>query len=563
MNFKKASLKQCEKIAHEVRNQIIETCLKNGGHLGASLGSVEIALALHRQFNSPKDKIIWDVGHQAYAHKILTDRKNKFSTIRLNNGLAPFLKREESKHDIFGAGHSSTSISAALGISYKNKNWTIAVIGDGALTAGLSFEALNNSAHLKKRGPLLIILNDNQLSISENVGAIPDILKKENAENYFKLFQFDYYGILDGHDLKSIEETLKKVKKNKNKISILHLKTQKGKGYSPAENNPIAFHGVAPQTSDKIEPIKKDKIEKKWSDLFVESLLKEAKKNPKILAISAAMTEGTGLVKFFDHYPDRSFDVGIAEAHAVTFAAGLATQGFQPVVAIYSTFLQRAFDSIIHDVALQKLNVFFSIDRAGMVGADGPTHHGVFDIAYTSMIPGFKLFFPQSEEDFYPLFKEALKYKGPKCIRYPRGNALTRGEKLSQSEIKNGYKIIGCSPKKAKAILFSIGPIGQRIQSLINLKSKKIALVQILHYSLRDHTFLNSFSNIQPNTDCYFYEEGNLKGSLSESIASQINGNKIFKTIPNHFTEHGSISFLEKKMEWDIESIQKVLKKYE
>ena len=328
--------------------------LKNGGHIGASLGAVEIAVALHRVFQSPKDKIIWDVGHQAYAHKLLTGRSDAFHSLRQTGGLSGFLSRDESEHDIIGAGHSSTSISTALGISFQNLDWTVAVIGDGALTAGVASEAMNHVNHLSKRGPLLVVLNDNQMSISKNVGAIAEILNSDECSDYFSHFGFHYVGPVDGHHLDHLLSVLNGIRSNtgNTKPVLLHVLTQKGRGYSPAEDRPETYHGVGPAHRDKKEPLQPSDspvLDESWSQLFSRSLQKAAKADEKIVAISAAMSEGTGLSAFFQEYPDRSFDVGIAEPHAVTFASGLAVMNWKPVVAIYSTFLQRAIDPMIQD----------------------------------------------------------------------------------------------------------------------------------------------------------------------------------------------------------------------
>ena len=413
-DLKQMGAEELAALCEEIRQEIVAVCLKNGGHLGASLGTVEIAVALHRIFDSPQDKIVWDVGHQAYAHKLITGRAGRFKTLRTYGGLSGFLSREESEHDAFGAGHSSTSLSAALGFAYRSDHWTVAVIGDGGLTAGLSFEALNNVHSPNQFGPFLVVLNDNQMSISENVGGIHQILSQGRAAEYFNLFGFDYVGPIDGHDLPTLLATLNGIHAAKTSRPILlHLMTQKGKGYSPAEARPAYYHGVGPaQPSDvsgKTKPLTEAASpEKSWSDLFCEALIRAAEHDSKIVAITAAMSDGTGLIPFAEKFPERFFDVGIAEPHAATFAAGLAANGWKPVCAIYSTFLQRSFDALIHDIALQNLPVIFAVDRAGLVGADGPTHHGAFDLAYAGLIPGTRIYTPEFGLDLEGALTSAL-----------------------------------------------------------------------------------------------------------------------------------------------------------
>ncbi len=463
-DLKKLSLDELKLLSDELRQTIIQTVSVNGGHLASSLGVIETTIALHYVFNTPTDKIIWDVGHQSYSHKLLTGRRNRFSTIRKENGLSGFPKIEESEYDAFGTGHSSTSISAALGIIEgrdKNKEnfKVIAVIGDGAMTGGLAFEGLNNAGHLKK--DLIVILNDNEMSISRNVGALSSYmnriltgefyrkLKKETksflegipkvggqvakiaqkAEETIKgillpgiLFEelgFDYVGPIDGHNTELLIETLKRIKTSTSP-TLIHVITKKGKGYEFSEKNPCGFHGVGPfelETGSQISS--KNSIS--YSSSFGICLTDLAENDQRIIAVSAAMKEGTGLNCFAEKFPERFYDVGIAEPHAVTFAAGLASRGLKPVVAIYSTFLQRAYDEIIHDVCLQRLPVIFAIDRAGIVGEDGPTHHGLFDISYLRHIPNLVFMSPKDGAELKQMLEFAIKYQGPSAIRYPRG----------------------------------------------------------------------------------------------------------------------------------------------
>ena len=462
-DLKLLNYEELKRLACEVREELIYRVSKNGGHLASNLGVVELSIAIHYVFNSPSDKIIWDVGHQSYTHKLLTGRYDRFSTLRRFKGISGFPRRQESEHDPFGTGHSSTSISAAVGIiegrdKNKDKFKVVAVIGDGAMTAGLAFEGLNNAGELKK--DLIVILNDNEMSISHNVGAISSYLNRILIGERFQKFKkdtkaflegipklgdkaakiaqkteevlkgfflpgiifeelgFNYVGPIDGHNLELLIETLKRVSNSTTPI-LLHVITKKGKGYEFSESNPSLFHGVGPF---KIETgTFPSDSRMTYSEVFGDSIVELAKADDRIIAITAAMKEGTGLSYFAKKYPERFYDVGIAEAHAVTFAAGLATQGFKPVVAIYSTFLQRAYDEIIHDVCLQNLHVIFILDRAGIVGDDGPTHNGMFDLSYLRHIPNIVVMAPKDGKELQYMLKLALKHKGPVAIRFPRG----------------------------------------------------------------------------------------------------------------------------------------------
>ena len=463
-NMKVAELKT---LAQEIRQEIIEVVSKNGGHLAPNLGVVELTLALHAVFHTPEDKIVWDVGHQAYVHKLLTGRYDRFSTIRTYGGLSGFPKRSESVHDAFGAGHSSTSISAATGLAKARdlqggKNNVIAVIGDGAMTGGMAFEALENAGHMDSN--LIVILNDNEMSIDPNVGAMADYLSrarsnptytksKEEVEEIlkkipaiggklfkaadtlkdslkymlvpgvlFEEFGFKYYGPVNGHDLSALLTVLDNVKDVQHPV-LVHVVTQKGKGYEPAEKNPDLFHGVGAfdiQTGQ----VKQKATVPSYTAVFGKTLTDLGKQDDKIVGITAAMGKGTGINQFQKYFPDRTIDVGIAEEHAVTMAAAMALEGYKPVVAIYSTFLQRAYDQILHDVALQKAPVVFCLDRAGIVGDDGPTHHGIFDISYLRHIPGMVCMAPKDENELRHMLNSALTYNCPVSIRYPRGAGL-------------------------------------------------------------------------------------------------------------------------------------------
>jgi len=462
------SLLQLKLLATEIRQLIIATCAANGGHLAPGLGVVELTIALHRVFNSPTDRIVWDVGHQAYAHKILTGRSAVFSSLRKLDGISGFPKRAESAHDTFDVGHSSTSISAALGMAASRdlkgeRNKVIAVIGDGSMTGGVAFEGLNHAGHLNK--DLVVILNDNEMSIAENVGALSNFLSrtitnefvhkiKKDTESFlesldgfgksalriakraeetlkgiftpgmlFEAFGFEYIGPIDGHNIEQLQETLEKVR-NFDDAVLIHVLTKKGKGYPPAENNPALFHGVGPFDPESGKVLKSKSAAATYTAVFGETLRKIAADDERIVAITAAMPDGTGLTRFAREFPERFFDVGIAEQHGVTFAAGLAAEGFKPVFAIYSSFLQRGYDQLIHDVCLQDLPVVFAIDRSGVVGSDGPTHHGVFDISYLRLIPGLTIMAPRDENELQHMLYSALQYNRPVAIRYPRGSGL-------------------------------------------------------------------------------------------------------------------------------------------
>lgn len=462
--LKKMTPAQLEKLAKEIRTLIIETTAANGGHLASSLGAVELTLALYGVFDAPRDKIIWDVGHQSYAHKIITGRRDDFRTIRKKDGLAGFPKRSESEYDAFGTGHASTSVSAALGFAIardlnNEKHHVITVIGDGALTGGEAFEALNNAGDLKKR--LIVVLNDNEMSIAKNVGAMSEYLNKlhislqygrakKDALDLIKsipriggkvlktasdlkdgarslitiggLFEemgFRYIGPADGHDIALLKEIFSHAKKIDGPV-LIHVNTKKGKGYRPAEISPEIFHGVG-KFDVKTGKATKKNSSPTYTEIFGETLAELAETDKNIVAITAAMPSGTGLKKFGEKYPRRFFDVGIAEEHAITMAAGLAAAGKHPVAAIYSTFMQRAYDQLIHDVCLQNLPVTLCLDRAGIVGEDGPTHHGVFDLSYLRTMPNMSILAPKDGNELRKMIAAAVNHAAPTAIRYPRG----------------------------------------------------------------------------------------------------------------------------------------------
>lgn len=466
-DLKKLKIEEIERLAHEIRQKIIKVVSKNGGHLASNLGTVELSLALHYVFNSPRDDIIWDVGHQTYTHKILTGRLDRFNTIRKFKGLSGFQKFSESEYDSFTTGHSGTSISAALGIAFakeykKDNSKVIAVIGDGSMTSGLSFEGLNLVNETSRK--LIVILNDNKMSISKNVGALSeffrrkisiekymdmkkgieklikqikllknDIFKLNENEDafinryvtlgmYFSVFNLCYIGPIQGHKICSLVEILNKIK-SINKPVLLHILTKKGKGYLPAENDPVRFHGCDSfniEDGKKITPISKET----YGDIFGKTLIKLAAKDKRIVVITPAMKNGTSLSEFSKIYPNRFFDVGISEQHSVTFSAGLAVKGLKPIVAVYSSFLQRAYDQVIHDVCIEKLPVIFAIDRGGLVGEDGPTHHGIFDLSYLRAIPNIIVMSPKDEIELQRMMATAVNLDVPVAIRYPKGQNL-------------------------------------------------------------------------------------------------------------------------------------------
>ncbi len=462
------SFKDLAALAEELREEIIATCAANGGHLAPSLGVVELTIALHRVFVTPNDKIVWDVGHQAYAHKLLTGRRDRFRTLRTFGGISGFPKPEESPHDAFVAGHASTSISAGLGMAVgrdlkKGSNKVIAVIGDGSMTGGLAYEGLNNAGHLNK--DLVVILNDNEMSIAENVGAISTLLSrtitsefvhkmKKEMESFlerldsfgkemlkfakraeesmkglftpgmlFEAFGFEYIGPIDGHNIELLVETLENVKRFDDAV-LIHVLTKKGKGYRPAEENPALFHGVGPFDAATGKVLKSKGGGTSYTAVFGQAMKKIATDDERVVAITAAMPDGTGLTSFAREFPNRFFDVGIAEQHGVTFAAGMAAEGYRPVFAVYSSFLQRGFDQVFHDVCLQNLPVVFAIDRAGVVGSDGPTHHGLFDLSYLRPLPNLIVMAPKDENELQHMLLTAIECGTPAALRYPRGNGI-------------------------------------------------------------------------------------------------------------------------------------------
>ncbi|NVO00483.1 MAG: 1-deoxy-D-xylulose-5-phosphate synthase [Geobacteraceae bacterium] len=563
--LKSLSSSQLKQLATEIRQLIISTCAENGGHLAPGLGVVELTLALHKVFNSPTDKIIWDVGHQAYAHKIITGRRDSFSTLRKKGGISGFPKRAESVHDAFDVGHSSTSISAALGMAggrdlKREKNKVIAVIGDGSMTGGIAFEGLNHAGHLNK--DLIIVLNDNEMSIAENVGAISNFLSrtmtnefvhkiKKDMESFleglddfgrnalkvakraeetlkgiftpgmlFEAFGFEYIGPIDGHNLEQLADTFEKLSTFDDAV-LVHVLTKKGKGYPPAENNPALFHGVGPFDLLTGKVHKAKSAPASYTAVFGDTLLKLAADDDQIVAITAAMPDGTGLSKFSREYPERFFDVGIAEQHGVTFAAGLAAEGLKPVFAIYSSFLQRGYDQLIHDVCLQNLPVVFAIDRGGVVGSDGPTHHGVFDLSFLRAVPGLTLMAPKDENELQHMLASALQYNSPVAIRYPRGSGL--GVPLDQF-----FQIIGSGT--AEILRESVnGPV---ILAVGNMVHKSVEAAEILSQQGIDVSVVNirfikplDAQTILPlvkNRHLFTVEDNSLQGGFGSSVLEML-----------------------------------------
>lgn len=588
------SKNEIKKLAEEIRQYIIEVTSKNGGHIGPSLGVVELTIALLMAFDPEKDRIVWDIGHQAYPYKILTGRKERFKTLRQYKGISGFLKRDESPYDHFGAGHSSTSISAALGMRVgkdlkKEDGYTVAVIGDGAMTAGQAFEGLNNAGWLDP-DKFIVILNDNQMSISPNVGAIytyfnkiitnqvfqkprqklKEILKKilgEGGANLARKFEeyikglfapgiifeelgFTYVGTIDGHSLFDLEKTLENVKKMRGPI-LVHVITQKGKGYKPAEENPIPFHGISPFDKITGTPIKKASSNPTWSKVFGTALCELAEKDEKIVAITPAMREGSGLLEFSQKFPDRFFDVGIAEQHAATFAGGLAVEGLKPVVAYYSTFLQRAYDQVIHDIALQKLPVVFAIDRAGLVGDDGPTHHGVYDISFLRAVPEIIISAPKDAQELRNLLYTALESGKPFALRYPRGEANGETKEDFEKIDIGSWEVL----EEGKNVAFlAVGRYINKaleVRKILESKGIKITVVNARFIRPMDYELLDKL--LKENEIIITGEDGTLNGGFGSAVAEYImdNGytNKLLRFgIPDKFVEHGKVNLLERDL---------------
>lgn len=573
VDLRKLSIEELPQLAKELREFIINTIAAKEGHLGASLGVVELTIALHYVFSTPEDLLVWDVGHQAYGHKILTGRSTIFDTNRQLGGLSGFPKRSESIYDTFGTGHSSTSISAALGMaiaSQLNKDFEkhhIAVIGDASIASGMAFEALNHAGVTNAN--LLVILNDNAIGIDPSVGALKQYLtnvksKTEKQDNIFEAFNFNYYGPVDGHNLEVLISELKRLKTRKGP-KLLHVITTKGKGLKQAEENQVKYHapGKFDAQTGELIPKSTHNVPPKFQDVFGLSLVELARKNPKIIGITPAMPTGSSLRYMMDELPDRAFDVGIAEQHAVTLAAGMATQGFIPFCAIYSTFLQRAYDQVIHDVALQNLPVVFCIDRAGLVGADGATHHGVFDLAYLRCVPNLIIVAPRNEIALRNiLFTAQKELKQPMAIRYPRGKGSILNWKQPFETIEIGT---GTCLKEGRDIaVLSIGTLAENVTNALSLLSKN----NIAHYDMRFvkpldevllHKIMKSFKTLVT------IEDGTVKGGFGSAILEFASKHGYKNTleilgIPDTFIEHGTTEELQKIVGLDSETIATKLK---
>jgi 1-deoxy-D-xylulose-5-phosphate synthase len=569
-DLRKLNPTQLPELAKELREFIIDIVAAKEGHLGASLGVVELTIALHYLFDTPNDLLVWDVGHQAYGHKILTGRKAVFHTNRQLNGIAGFPSRKESLFDTFGVGHSSTSISAALGMAIasnlkgETKKQHIAVIGDASLASGMAFEALNHAGVSKAN--LLIILNDNAIGIDPSVGALKEYLTRVKTDrklaaqnNIIKALNFDYSGPIDGHNLPKLLKELERLKGVKGP-KFLHVITTKGKGLKQAEDDQVTYH--APGKFDKVsgERIQKTaSLFTKYQDVFGKTIVELATKNENIVGITPAMLTGSSLKFMFQKFPKRTFDVGIAEQHAVTLAAGMATQGLIPYCNIYSTFLQRAYDQVIHDVALQNLPVIFCLDRAGLVGEDGATHHGVFDLAYLRSIPNLIVFAPRNEIELRNiLYTAQLGLKSPIAIRYPRGTGAIIDWQKPFKKIEIGK---GVSLKKGKkTAILSVGTIANNVSKAISLMENNTA---IAHYDMRfikplDAILLHDiFKN---HTNIFTVEDGTIKGGFGAAILEFASENEYLTKvkilgIPDNFVTHGSISELQNKIGLDPSSL--------
>ena len=609
-DIKKLKESELDTLAEEIRQFLVEKISKTGGHLASNLGVVELTMAMHLAFSLPKDKIIWDVGHQAYTHKILTGRKAGFDDLRKYGGMSGFPKRKESACDAFDTGHSSTSISAGLGYVeareiLKEDYQVISVIGDGSLTGGMAYEALNNASHLKSN--FIIVLNDNRMSISENVGGMSNYLDgirtahaytdlKKNVEKTLQkvpcvgdqivshirktknsikqllvpgmLFEdmgVTYLGPVDGHDIKKLYKIFQEAKKIDHAV-LVHVLTEKGKGYLPAEENPAKFHGTGPfdiATGQQKTSGGKDT----YTDIFAKVMYRMGKEEPKLVAITAAMKDGTGLTPFAKKYPDRFFDVGIAEEHAVTFAAGLAAAGLKPVFAVYSSFLQRGYDQMIHDVCLQNLPVVFAIDRAGLVGNDGETHQGLFDLAYLSGIPNMTVMSPKNKWEFADMIRFAIEFQGPIALRYPRGMAYDGLQEFRAPIVYGKSEVIyeeqdiaifavGHMMETAEAVCVQLREKGYHC-SLINVRFVKPFDQDILKQMSRAHRLFVSI------------EEGLLDGGYGEKIANYaaregLGVCVLQNGIKDEYVEHGNVELLRKEVHLDADSIvEKIVTAYD
>jgi 1-deoxy-D-xylulose-5-phosphate synthase len=603
-DLKQLSIKELAALSQELRVFLLENISKTGGHLASNLGVVELTLALHYCFDSPKDRFLWDVGHQAYTHKIITGRRDLFHTQRQWGGLSGFPKRSESPHDAFGAGHSSTSISAGLGMAVasgirRDSNRVIAVIGDGSLTGGMAFEALNQAGHLRQN--LIVVLNDNEMSISENVGAFSTFISRKMTSGYYRdlrkevstllsnipafgrnilqfarraehslkgfltpaaLFEalgFEYLGPIPGHDLQQMIEIFKNLKNVEGPV-LVHVMTKKGCGYPPAEKEPGKFHGVGKFDLQTGKASASAASPPSFTAVFGETLVQLAEDDKKIVAITAAMPDGTGLVPFSKAFPDRFFDVGIAEQHALTFAAGLAVEGFKPVAAIYSTFVQRAYDQLFHDICLQNLPVTLAMDRAGVVGDDGPTHHGVFDLSFTRHLPQMTVMAPKDENELRTMLKTAVNSRIPISIRYPRGAgfgvSLDKDIKLLQIGI--GEKLTAGKDVAIIAIGSTVFP-SLEAAAMLEKQGVKATVVNARFVKPLDTELILSVAK-----ECgalVTVEENALQGGFGSAVLELLSDEKIAGLkvkrigIPDRFIEHGTQAELRKMLGLDADGI--------
>ncbi len=601
-DLRRLSLPELEELAGEIRRFLIDTVLEKGGHFASNLGSVELTLALHYVFDTPRDRLVWDVGHQAYPHKLITGRRDRFHTIRQYGGLSGFLSRSESPYDTFGAGHASTSLSAALGMAVARdlqgeEYEVVAVIGDGAMTGGMAFEAINNAGQLETK--IIYVLNDNAMSIAPNVGALSRYLTRIRSDHrYHRLKEgvetllehvpggeipleglrrlkeglkdlmiptriweelgFTYIGPVDGHDLKELIRTFEAVKKLDGPIFV-HVLTVKGKGYEPAEADAERYHGVSGRKGGKTPP--------SYTQIFGRTMVELAEQEPRLVAITAAMPSGTGLVEFGRRFPDRFFDVGIAEEHAVTFAAGLAAEGMRPVAAIYSTFLQRAFDQIVHDVCIQKLPVIFALDRGGLVGADGKTHHGAFDLSYLRMIPHMVLMAPKDENELRHMLYTAVRYEeGPIALRYPRGAGVgvPLDEELQEIPI-GSWEVLRDAPRAPVAILAVGACVHPALEAAERLARKGIeaTVVNARFIKPMDEAMLRQLAARHP----YWVtvEENARLGGFGSGVGEWLadHADELARlprlkvlALPDRFIEHGSQAQLRREVGLDAEGIE-------
>lgn len=595
-------------LAKEIRSFLIRSISKTGGHLASNLGVVELTMALHLSLDLPKDKIVWDVGHQAYVHKILTGRMDQFPTLRQYGGMSGFPKTVESECDCFNTGHSSTSISVALGFVkardlLQSDETVVAVIGDGALSGGMAYEALNNAGRLKSN--MIIILNDNNMSIAENVGGMANYLGhirtntrytefKDEVEAYLNkipgigqplinrikkskdslkrlviqgmLFEdmgLTYIGPIDGHNIKEMQRAIESAKKAK-KAVLIHVVTQKGRGYQKAEAAPTKFHGIEPFSIRTGDCIKK-KTAPTYTDVFSKTMVELGKANPAIVGITAAMPQGTGLTEFQKNYPERFMDVGIAEEHAVTFAAGMASSGFHPVVAIYSTFLQRAYDQILHDVCINRLPVTFAVDRAGIVGADGETHQGIFDVSYLTTIPHMTVMAPKNGDELIQMMKFAVSFDGPTAVRYPRGTASMALCKYNEPIKLGKAELID---EQEGILLFALGTMVEtavEVQGLLNDLDIPATVVNARFAKPFDTKLLDQM--LEHHDTIVTLEENVRCGGFGEAVMSYLgtkdmaNKKQLIISLPDDFIEHGDVPTLKSKEGLDAEAIMKKILK--